>query len=166
MGGISSGDGGGHGGKKSVDHEIPLIPFIDLLLCCVMFLLVTAVWNKLARLDTNLSTPGAMGEPQEEEEERPEPVLVHIESDMILIGEQGSVADPTEIPNTGTGQYNLVDLRNRLDEYRRADPNRSQAQVSSDDGIRYADIVAVMDQVLGAGFGDMSLQPQSRFPTQ
>ena len=48
MGGISV--GGGHGGKKSVDSEIPLVPFIDLLLCCVMFLLVTAVWNRLARL--------------------------------------------------------------------------------------------------------------------
>ena len=26
--------GNGHGGKKTVDHEIPLVPFIDLLLCC------------------------------------------------------------------------------------------------------------------------------------
>ena len=49
MGGISVGEG--HGGKKSVDSEIPLVPFIDLLLCCVMFLLVTAVWNRLARID-------------------------------------------------------------------------------------------------------------------
>jgi len=50
--------GGGHGGKKSVDQEIPLVPFIDLLLCCVMFLLVTAVWNQLARLDANQQQPG------------------------------------------------------------------------------------------------------------
>ena len=28
MAGISA--GGGHGGKKSVDHSIPLVPFIDL----------------------------------------------------------------------------------------------------------------------------------------
>ena len=35
MGGISV--GGGHGGKKNLDSEIPLVPFIDLLLCCVMF---------------------------------------------------------------------------------------------------------------------------------
>ena len=27
------------GGKKSVDHEIPLVPFIDFLLCIVAFLL-------------------------------------------------------------------------------------------------------------------------------
>ena len=50
--------GGGHGGKKSVDSEIPLVPFIDLLLCCVMFLLVTAVWNQLAQLEVNQRVPG------------------------------------------------------------------------------------------------------------
>ena len=48
---------GGHG-KRAVDHEIPLIPFIDLLLCCVMFLLVTAVWNRLAQMSSPLETPG------------------------------------------------------------------------------------------------------------
>src|SRR5258705_6345863 len=56
MGGINV--GGGHGGKKAVDSEIPLIPFIDLLLCCVMFLLVTAVWNQLASIDTAQNVPG------------------------------------------------------------------------------------------------------------
>src|SRR3954470_6333047 len=55
MGGISV--GGGHGGKKSVDSEIPLVPFIDLLLCCVMFLLVTAVWNRLPAGAANQQVP-------------------------------------------------------------------------------------------------------------
>ena len=67
MGGVSVG-GGGHGGKKSVDSEIPLVPFIDLLLCCVMFLLVTAVWNRLARLDANQQTPGQVSNPTEQQE--------------------------------------------------------------------------------------------------
>ena len=30
--------GGGHGGKRATNHEIPLIPFIDFLLCLVAFL--------------------------------------------------------------------------------------------------------------------------------
>lgn len=53
MASISTGSGAS--GRKSVDSEIPLVPFIDLLLCCVMFLLVTAVWNQLAAVET--STP-------------------------------------------------------------------------------------------------------------
>ena len=50
--------GGGNSGKKSVNQEIPLIPFIDLLLCCVMFLLATAVWNQLAAVNANQQVPG------------------------------------------------------------------------------------------------------------
>jgi biopolymer transport protein ExbD len=47
--------GSGDGARKTVDSEIPLVPFIDLLLCCVMFLLVTAVWNQVAAVEA--STP-------------------------------------------------------------------------------------------------------------
>jgi biopolymer transport protein ExbD len=46
-----------------VDSEIPLVPFIDLLLCCVMFLLVTAVWNQLAAVET--STPSSAPRPEQ-----------------------------------------------------------------------------------------------------
>ena len=46
-------------GRKTVDSEIPLVPFIDLLLCCVMFLLVTAVWNQLAAVEANTSAATA-----------------------------------------------------------------------------------------------------------
>ena len=35
------GGGGGFGGKKTVDQEIPLVPCIAKLLGCVMFVIVT-----------------------------------------------------------------------------------------------------------------------------
>lgn len=51
-------DTGGHGGSRATDHQIPLIPFIDFLLCLVMFLLVTAVWNHTARVQADANVPG------------------------------------------------------------------------------------------------------------
>jgi biopolymer transport protein ExbD len=42
--------GGGKGGKRSLDAEINLVPFIDLLSMCICFLLMTAVWTQLASL--------------------------------------------------------------------------------------------------------------------
>lgn len=51
-------DTGGHGGGRATNHEIPLIPFIDFLLCLVMFLLVTAVWNHMARIEADANVPG------------------------------------------------------------------------------------------------------------
>ena len=50
--------GGGKQGDRDLNREIPLIPFIDFLLCLVSFLLLTAVWTASARLDATAITPG------------------------------------------------------------------------------------------------------------
>ncbi len=39
--------GGSSGRRKSLDAEINLVPFIDLLSMCICFLLMTAVWVQL-----------------------------------------------------------------------------------------------------------------------
>src|ERR1041384_6396333 len=43
----------GGGGKRTLDFDLNLVPFIDLLSCCISFLLITAAWNQLARIETN-----------------------------------------------------------------------------------------------------------------
>src|SRR6187551_761998 len=40
----------GSGDKKSVDVEINVVPFIDLMSCLTAFLLVTAVWTQFAQI--------------------------------------------------------------------------------------------------------------------
>ena len=40
----------GKGGKKPLNAELNLVPFIDLLSCCISFLLITAVWTQIAGL--------------------------------------------------------------------------------------------------------------------
>src|SRR6476659_239283 len=107
MGGISV--GGGHGGKKSVDSEIPLIPFIDLLLCCVMFLLVTAVWNRL---------------------------YLQVTQQGYTIA--SSAGERIDIPKNGD-EYDGETLRTRLQERRAAEPNRHDIIVAPEAGVRYAD---------------------------
>ena len=50
--------GGRASGRKDVDANLPLVPILDLLLCCLMFLLVTAVWNSLASVSVSQRLPG------------------------------------------------------------------------------------------------------------
>ena len=38
----------GKKGKKALDATLNLVPFIDLLSCCISFLLITAVWTQIA----------------------------------------------------------------------------------------------------------------------
>jgi biopolymer transport protein ExbD len=155
MGGINV--GGGHGGKKSVDSEIPLVPFIDLLLCCVMFLLVTAVWNQLARLDANQNQPGQAAPDQPPPEEKIK-VILQIQANGYVLA--SSAGDRIEIPKSGD-TYDQEQLREKLQERKRLEPNRKDLVVAPEDGVQYKDVVASMDMVVGEGFPDMSLSDGS-----
>jgi len=152
MGGVSV-EGGG-GGKKNVDAEIPLIPFIDLLLCCVMFLLVSAVWNQLARINANQQQPGQQApEDQPPPEERVKLILQIQNTGYVLASTAG---DRVTIGKNGEA-YDIGELANKLEERRRLEPNRRDIIVAPEDGVRYEDVVAAMDLVVGKGFPDMSL---------
>jgi len=155
MGGISV--GGGHGGKKTVNSEIPLIPFIDLLLCCVMFLLVTAVWNQLAQLEINQQQPGQAEEsPIEPPEERVKLFLQINASGYVLAD---TVGTSEEIPMAGS-EYDREQLNTKLQARKRNEPNREDIIVAPDDGVRYEDVIHAMDEAV-AVFPQISIQPQS-----
>jgi len=152
MAGISA--GGGHGGKKSVDHSIPLVPFIDLLLCCVMFLLVTAVWNQLARLNANQQQPG---QPQMDTPPPEEPqikLILKVEAAGYTLAT--TAGDQTSIPKNGDA-YDVEELIKKLKERRELEPNRKDITVTPEDGVRYEDVVKAMDTVVGEGYAAMSL---------
>ena len=153
------GGGGGHGGKKSVDQEIPLIPFIDLLFCCVMFLLATAVWNKMARIDANQRTPGRAN--PDEIVEPTEPVTklyLKIRPDQYIIS---TTAGDNETIDVAGGEYNTNELDSKLrarhERETRPEANRNEIIVAPINGVAYADIIEAMDIAVGTGYQDISL---------
>ena len=156
MGGINVG-GGGHGGKKPVDAEISLIPFIDLLLCCVMFLLVTAVWNRIARLNANQQQPSQQAQDEPPPEEKILLVLQVRTTGYVLASTAG---ERVEIPKAGD-VYDTEELKTKLEERKRLEPNRTDIIVAAEDGVRYADVVAAMDLAIGVGFPDVSIRDAS-----
>jgi biopolymer transport protein ExbD len=151
MGGVSV--GGGHGGKKQVDQEIPLVPFIDLLLCCVMFLLVTAVWNQLARIDANQQVPGQNTPESEPPPDKVKLILQVQNTGYVLASTAG---DRITINKRGE-DYDLEELRTKLQERRRLEPNRRDIIVAPEDGVHYEDVVQAMDIAVGEEFPDVSL---------
>lgn len=156
MAGISTGGGGG---KKSVDQDIPLVPFIDLLLCCVMFLLVTAVWNQLARLNASQEREGP-APTTAIEEQPPEPLRLVLQvhgSGYVLASSAG---ESIAIPKTGAG-YDVGGLRTRLASVHQLDPNRHDITIAPEDGVRYEDVVNAMDAVVGADYPNVTISPTS-----
>jgi biopolymer transport protein ExbD len=141
--------------KRALDHEVPLIPFIDLLLCCVMFLLVTAVWNRLAALDGVVSRPsidGPMIAPP------PGPRLfVHVSARSFLVA--SDAGDRVVIP-FADDEPDLAALGAHLSPRRAAlgsAPSAGDIVVVADDGVPYERVIATMDTITAAGFDRVSL---------
>jgi biopolymer transport protein ExbD len=70
--------GGGGGGKRKVDQEINMIPFIDLLMVTISFLLITAVWSSMARMNANAQVPSPTKKDTEKKKNEKEPAALHV----------------------------------------------------------------------------------------
>jgi biopolymer transport protein ExbD len=147
--------GSGNHGKKSVDSEIPLIPFIDLLLCCIMFLLVTAVWNRLASLEAHLDSPGRPVSEIDLPAPSELPLVVLIDGEGYRLSTE--LGDETRIPLSASGDHDTLALQEALRERHRIVPNEGRVVLSADDGIQYAQVVEAMDIFSGSGYPSVTL---------
>src|SRR6185503_12057810 len=102
-------DEGGKGGKKSVNADLNLVPYIDLLTCMVAFLLITAVWSQLARLEAHQKGQGQAGEDTPPEKVFKLVVLVN-DSGYNLVADQ----DQQPIPFLCNDTYTTEKLGNEL----------------------------------------------------
>lgn len=154
-------DVGGHGGKRSSNHEIPLIPFIDFLLCLVMFLLVTAVWSHMARIEADAKVPGPPRE--DEQEDPPKDKELHVEmrgeNNFQLVWKEGStVINTIDVPRKPvdvSGDVTYPDLGQKIESEWKAngahraatDKKFDRAVLHTDNSTPFADVIAVLDAI-------------------
>ena len=142
----------GGGGKRNLAPEVPLVPMIDLLLCCIMFLLVTAVWNQLATMNATGATPSIDSDARPPPSERP--LVIQLLGASTVVETAFGTRD--EFPNVD-GHIDLTRLADCLAAHRTANLAPSNAvSVTVDDGIAYRDVMATMDTAVGAGFSDVT----------
>lgn len=154
-------DVGGHGGKRSTNHEIPLIPFIDFLLCLVAFLLVTAVWTQMARIAADAKVPGPPRDDQPEEVKQVKELHVEMrgERKFQLIWKEGStVVNTVDVERKDvpvSGETSFPDLAATIEKqwqqygnFRSAtDKKFDQAVLHTDNTTPFADVIAVIDAI-------------------
>jgi len=144
----------GKGGKKALDASINLVPFIDLLSCCLSFLLITAVWTQLARMDVTQKGQGAAGSTDEKPPEPTVSLTLFIDKDGYTFAK--STGETTQIPMKGD-EYDYTKLADVLKDAKTAYPDKNDISVKSDDAVIYNKIIQTMDVVLSNKFPDVSL---------
>jgi len=151
--------GGGRKKKKALDATINVVPAIDLLSCCITFLLYTAVWTQISRLQVQQLGTGA-----------PEPTTVEQQQKALAVtlavGERGmalSVGDASyDIPTLGRSAEGVVlqdlkSLATRLKAVKGEFPDQGSIIVTAEDTVPYGDLVHVIDACLAVGLMQVSV---------
>lgn len=152
---------GGSTGRRTANHELPLVPFIDFLLCLVAFLLVTAVWSQLARVNADARVPGAPDSSTSDRRDKQLHVEILGEHKFQLVWKQGGVViDSIDVPRRSVsvgndGAYRFPDLAQRIEQewgkngVHRAptDTRLDQAILHASNAVPFSDLVAVMDAI-------------------
>ena len=156
--------GGGRSGKKPINQEVPLIPFIDLLLCCIMFLLATAVWNQLAAMNANQQVPGqASTEDSPPEDEKVKLILQIRNAGYVLGSSAGESIDIKKRAVADAREFDTIELKSKLDQWKDAWDERNDLIVAPEDGVRYEDVIVAMDIASAAGFVNLSMADGATF---
>lgn len=151
--------GGGKKKKKALDAVINVVPAIDLLSCLITFLLYTAVWTQISRLQVQQLGLGAP-------ETIPVEQLQKALAVTLAVGERGmslTVGDASyDIPSLGRnpeGQVlqDLKALGTRLKAVKGEFPDQGSIIVTAEDTVPYGDLVHVIDACLAVGLMQVSV---------
>jgi biopolymer transport protein TolR len=159
-GGAMPEQGGGHGKKKkALDATINVVPAIDLLSCCISFLLFTAVWTQISRLQVQQLGTGAPEDPAVQQVQKALAVT-------LAVGERGmalAVGDASyDLPSLGRSAEGVVtqdlkSLATRLKAVKSEYPDQASIIVTAEDTVPYGDLVHVIDACLAAGLAQVSV---------
>ncbi|WP_434384388.1 biopolymer transporter ExbD [Melittangium boletus] len=151
-------DLGGGKGKKSLDVAINLTPFIDLMAVTISFLIMTAVWTQIGRLQV-AQAGGPATEEEQKQEEQTKTVLLTL---FVTPTKLKLVADQSDYPaieakRGANGKLDLAPLLLRFKEIKSTFPDQSAITLQTDDKVRYEDLVRIIDQCIGAGLPQVSV---------
>ncbi len=146
----------GKGGKKALDVEFNLVPFIDLLSCCISFLLITAVWTQISSLQVSSSG----GPPDVQKQESTIDVKLLLTEKGYSLTMAGAAIDiPKVNGKDGSPAYDRKTLSEKLKTLKASLPDQSAITVQPEDAVAYADLVETVDTCMGEQLRNVTVAP-------
>jgi biopolymer transport protein ExbD len=148
-------------GKGSVNVELNIVPFIDLMSCLTAFLLVTAVWVNIAQI--NIQPKGKTRDTvnvQQDDEHVTLSILV--QADRIWVG-LSRVNEFQEIAKLASGEQDWDKLKTTLEVHKKSAffQERQDVEIAAESTqqspVKYQDIIHAMDTAVQVGFIDVGL---------
>ena len=142
-------------GGKSVNVDLNLVPFIDLMSVCISFLLITAVWTQVSMIQLGSSMYS-----KKTQEEMPKPPPKADFPFRVDIKQNGfqviAGVEKKQIP-ISNGEYNFEALKVELDRVKQLNPEKDDGVLTMADELAYELLIKTMDRMLGSGFSQISV---------
>ena len=143
------------GKRTSSVVELNLVPFIDLMSVCIIFLLITAVWTQVSMIQLGSSIysnktddkpiiPPPFAEVVLRVDVLPEGFRLVVGKERVLISLRGE-------------EYDKVTLLAQLKEVKLKYPEKVDGVTSVRDNVQYKYLVEAMDALITAGFAQVSI---------
>ena len=150
------------GGHKSVNHEIPLIPFIDFLLCIVLFLLASFSASGELPLDKSVRLPSA-----DNVEDMTQAPMIAVAGQMILVdGIPAGTTRPVKEANRMQKLDELFNLlKGRREVYKQINPGKEFhgiAVLQVDREVEAVVVKSVFQTAALAGYPNVSFMVKNR----
>jgi biopolymer transport protein TolR len=155
MAGLSPQEHTGKGGKKPLDAELNLVPFIDLLSCCISFLLITAVWTQIAGLQ--VASSGGAPDPQKQETTIDVKLLLTDKGYSLTMA--GAQIDIPKVNSKDGPAYDRKTLDEKLKTLKASLPDQNAITVQPEDAVAYSDLVETVDSCLGQQLRNVTVAP-------
>lgn len=143
-------------GQRQTSVDLNLVPFIDLMSVCIIFLLITAVWTQVSMIQLGTSVHGKKVDVSDPV---PSPktnisfrVDVLSKGYKVLLGSRSVI-----IPISKAGVYNHRAFLSHLEKIKKRYPNKKDVVVTSEDSMLYKNVIMTMDLLLKAGFSGLSI---------
>lgn len=148
----------GGDGHRQTNVELNLVPFIDLMSMCISFLLITAVWTQVDMIQIGSSIYGKKTESGQVDVPKKEQVMLKL--DVNQTGYVVNLGSNTfRIPKVNS-DYDPKTLLNQLKDIKTKYPDKTDAMISLLDEVKYNELIRGMDQLMQAGFPEISIATQ------
>ena len=146
---------GDDGDGRGTTVDLNLVPIIDLMSVCIIFLLITAVWTQVSMIQIGSSIYGKKSTDDKVEPppkaEIPFRLDVRNDGYRILIGR-----NEIRFPKVN-GDYDHDKLLLEVKKIKELYPEKNDAIVTVMDELPYETLIGGMDALLSAGFPEISV---------
>lgn len=148
--------------EGSVNVELNLVPFIDLMSCLTAFLLMTAAWTQHTQLMNEAKAQGRNKEKQDDTEQKVEiSILLTPEDSWVTLTRVNS---QQRFAKKGDA-FDWTGLRRVLSEAKQEHfSDRSNLNLAAETGVPYQEMIIAMETAFQEGFNDISVTTPQQLP--